>query len=704
MQPRPGWSKLGRLAAPGCGLYQSGYLYDASAYSITAKPYLIAQVGGRILQMRVDTDNSVVDLSTVSGLTMPAGVEQGYMCQGEQFLVMQAGDYATLPLFWDGVAVRRSNGINDTVALPGATFNVPAIGAPVLVALTSPYAGSVNQQFTINGFHYIQVDPNQRYNVAGFSNNNGDALKPFTAVTNSIWVDTPDAKFLIDFNDTLGAAPLPAFGPTVCFCESTGLNVAPYINIHIPGLTGVVTAQFTANPLAALGANQIYLLNIDDPNVGAPIALPANVASELPSAGPMDYYMGRLWYAQNLTYSAGDIVGGPSGTGPYDYRDSILKVTENPLAVGGDGFSVPSSSGNITSLTHPANMDAALGEGRLTIFTAKSVYQCSVPITRTDWIGASDNNGPLQSVVQKTNGTIAERSVLSHNGDIFYRASDGIRTLITAMRYFGQWANPPISSNVDRALRFDTDALMQFASAVSFNNRILQTCFPIQTDVGVAYRGLLSLDFDLISTLQEQLPPAWEGSWEGLNILQLFVGQYSGGQRCFAVVAAEDGGIDVWEVSKEAKLDGENRIEWAFETPAWTNGKEFELKRLKAGELWLDRITGTVGVKVEFRPDGDNCWYFWHRVKFCSQSDTCEDDETPICYPEQGYEVLGEGYRYTLMLPEPPKVDHSNQQTTRPLDRAFQFQVRVTIKGFCRVRGLLVYTWPVERPAYEGLV
>ena len=60
-------------------------------------------------------------------------------------------------------------------------------------------------------------------------------------------------------------------------------------------------------------------------------------ASELPAAGPMDYYMGRIWYAQGRIYSAGDIVGGPSGSILPSHVDSILNVTENPLAVGGDG-------------------------------------------------------------------------------------------------------------------------------------------------------------------------------------------------------------------------------------------------------------------------------------------------------------------------------------------------------------------------------
>lgn len=247
VSPRPGFTKLGRVAGPGCGLYQSGYLYDASALDPARKPYLMLSVGGRILQVRVDTDNSVVDLSAMSGLTNPAGITQGFMCQGEEFLVIQAGDYTTLPLFWDGAAMRRSTGILNTTALPGGTFTVPAIGAPVLVTVATSYGGVLNQRFTIGGYHYIQIDRNQVYTVAGFSSNAADALKTFTVIANSVWADAPDAKFLLDYTNTFGAGPLPPFAAATCYCESTALNVFPYGPILIPGVAGNVTAQFVAD-------------------------------------------------------------------------------------------------------------------------------------------------------------------------------------------------------------------------------------------------------------------------------------------------------------------------------------------------------------------------------------------------------------------------------------------------------------------------
>jgi hypothetical protein len=108
---RTGWTKLCTVQ-PGTALYQCGYLYEPSF----ADPHLILSIGGRILQVRVDTDNSVDDLSSAFGLTNPADIAQGLHDAGEQYLVMQAGDLAinnppTLPLFWDGTTLRRSRGI-----------------------------------------------------------------------------------------------------------------------------------------------------------------------------------------------------------------------------------------------------------------------------------------------------------------------------------------------------------------------------------------------------------------------------------------------------------------------------------------------------------------------------------------------------------------------------------------------------------------
>jgi len=530
---RTGWKPLTTVTT-GAALYQGGILYENSLQA--GNPYLLLSISGILYQVRVDTDNSVHDVSTLPGLNDPPDAPQAFFVQGEEFAVKQAGDGVTLPLFWDGNALRRSAG------LPGG---------------------------------------------------------------------------------------------------------------------------------------------------------------ELPAATCMDYFMGRIWYAQGRQYTAGDIVLGPSGTAPYSLRDAILKVTENPLALAGDGFIVPTQDGIIRALHHSANMDTSLGEGQLFTFTRKAIYSLTVPVKRADWILSTE---PLQKVVQNKNGSYGDRGIVNANGDLFYQSSDGIRSLFVSQRSFSEWSNLPISSNINRLLNFNNREFMRFSSGIYWDNRLYQTALPEMTDVGVAFKGIAVLDFDLISSLQEKSPPAWEGMLNGEDILQLFSGDFGGRDRAFAVVRSRvDGSIQVWELDASTRHDNtDSRVEWFFETPAWTFGKEFELKRLDGLEIWLDRIYGTVELTVEYRPDGATCWNFWNRTKFCSARTTCENVVENICYPQEGYAVQGEGDKFSLNFPTPPAPD-CQTLNNRPTNLGFQFQLRVTIKGWCRVRGVMVFAIPVQKAPFDRM-
>lgn len=537
---RTGWIRLG-TAHNGGVLYQAGILYEPK----NADPYLVFLIGGRVYRLDLATPGAPHDLSAQFGMFMPANVDYGYFCQAEEFLIIQAGDYVTKPLFWDGTTLWRSKGI------------------------------------------------------------------------------------------TNGAAT-PASGPHV---------------------------------------------------------------NEIPAAGPMDYYMGRLWYAIGRNYSAGDIVGGITGTLAYGFRDALLCVQENPLCTGGDGFTVPSEAGNIRALRHSANLDTALGQGQLFIFTRKTIYSLDVPVTRTDWIDATADNQPLQKVVQLVNGAVNDRSVVPSNGDLFFQSLEpGVRSLITAVRYFNQWGNTPISVEEERVLQYNDRSLMRFASGTQFDNRMLQAILPKQTPCGVVHQALLPLNFDELSTLGERKPPCWEGMYEGLDFLQLFTGDFGGRERCFGTVVSRDtGSIDLWELTDYAKFEnGDNRVTWQIEFPAYTSGDEFALKKLVSGEIWIDKVWGEVIFVMEYRPDGDPCWHPWVTWKECTQRGSLDTAET---YPPVEYR---ESYRSMRTLPLPP--DACDSRGNRPANIGYQFQPRLTIKGWCRVRGLLLYMEKVERRLYQDLV
>lgn len=433
-----------------------------------------------------------------------------------------------------------------------------------------------------------------------------------------------------------------------------------------------------------------------------PIGIP-----QIPPAGPMDYYMGRLWYAQFLgsgwTTSAGDIVGGVNGTAPY-FKDSIRFVTENPLAAAGDGFSLPTFAGPIRALRHSAAIDKALGEGQLFIFTRKNVTNLAVPVTRADWTSTTE---PAQKVVQNKYGTPAERSVVAVSGDLYYATMEpGFRSLTLAVRFFNQWANTPISRNMNRIVPFQDRALLRFCSGMLFDNRLYFTSLPYSAGpVGVAHSALAVLDFDLVSSFQDKLEsapiPAWEGLNSGLNVLQLFQGDFGGLDRGFAVAMSSiDGSIQLWEISSGDKFEnGDNRVSWSMETPAYDWGNAFQFKELQGGSLWFDRISGKVEVLVEYRSDDSACWAFWAKFSKCYARNSCEDLENPVCYPLTPY---GEGGDKPLSLPHPNLKECA--PNGKPMAYGYVFQVRIQVKGFARFRGLLLYATERQISIHSGSV
>jgi hypothetical protein len=535
IRQRSGWNKM-LSVADGKSLFQGGYIYQPDY----GEPYLVCSIGGEILSITLNSAPAITSLSAASGLYNPSGLLKSYFVQGEQFLVIQAGDLVTLPLFYDGISMRRSTG------------------------LTPGYAG---------------------------------------------------------------------YG-------------------------------------------------------------------ELPPATCMDYYMGRIWYAgKPRTYCAGDIVQGPSGTLIYGFRDAILKVTENPLAIGGDGFIVPSTSGDIRSICHSANIDVAQGQGKLFIGTPKAVYSLSVPVTRSDWIAADATKQPFQAVAQIGNGMVNDRSVVRVNGDLFFQSLEpSVRSLAVSTRYFGQWGNTPISANEFRAMQFNDRSLMAYGSGIEFDNRMLQAILPRQSACGVAHDAIIPLDYTSISDFGRDLNPVWEGMYDGLGVLQLYTASFGGLERAFALtVSKTTGEIELWELTTSSLFEnGDNRITTVIETASYHWDSEYELKQLESIELFFDQLWGKVDFQIWVRPDQHPCWFFWGQFEECAARTSAEAGD-------MGYPVsqLNPQYRASRIVGRP--AQGCNTSVGRPFDWAYQFQVKIVFTGRCRLRGLLLHAFQKSKSPFDGL-
>lgn len=544
--------------APWSGLYQGGIIYEPDF----ADQFLLLAIGGQIYKVRVDADNSITNLSSVFGFSMPADLTHFFIRQSEMFAVIQCGDLSTLPLFYDA-------------------------GVPTLrPELLRRSAGIVN-----------------------------------------------------------------------------------------PG--------------------------VSDPD------------NELPAAGPMSFYAQRMWYAYNRGYAAGDISGSTfSGSAPFGFRDSVIKVTENPVAYAGDGFGVPTTAGNIRALDFASNIDSSLGDAQLFVFTRRAVYSCVAPITRDDWTAATNSLQPLQKLILDQGGSYGDRSVVKVNGDMFFQSppNGDVRSIQATLRYQQQWGYVPLSNNINRLTAVNNRSLLSGATGINFDNRLLMSALPVMTPSGIAHKALSSLDFDIISTLEERRPPAWEGAWDfsgGPFIMDLFSGDFGGRQRAFAVVWSDQRqAIEVWEIRPDILFDsGENRITREIEFPSFTFNDVRQLKDLETGVLWLENIRGTVNLELFYRPDGFGCWYPWFADKVCAAKNCAEQVDNPCLdtgYPLPDFCSL-DGIPIRFPVPVSPPGTPNATGNYRPANIGYSFQLKLRVKGACDVRGVVLYSKPRFETSFYGI-
>jgi hypothetical protein len=413
----------------------------------------------------------------------------------------------------------------------------------------------------------------------------------------------------------------------------------------------------------------------------------ANV-DEIKCGRMMAYVNGRIWYAleNGFSFRATDIVYG-DGT-----RASVLKETENTFLNSGGDFAVPSDSGGITAMGIPGNPDTSLGQGPLLIFTPRYVFSINAPVDRDVW---KNLNYPIQAISLLTNGALGSRSAITVNGDVFYRAVDGVRSFIIARRSFNDWGNTPISNEVLNITDNDQTNLLWASSAVVFDNRLLMTAQPRYNSEGVIHKALLVLDFDLITSMRKKFPPAWAGIWTGLDVLQVLKSENAYGDRCFVLARGADGSIQFWEISKAEKEDnsvanGPNSIEWLVQTRAYNFEIPFGLKRLDSGDIFIDALDGTAAFNVQYRPDQYPGWLDWANWSECATTNQCSN----LC-PIANFQPQ---YRPKMRLPTPEDTS-CNSTISTPTRNLYEVQMALTITGFCRIKSVRVHAYDVQESA-----
>lgn len=372
--------------------------------------------------------------------------------------------------------------------------------------------------------------------------------------------------------------------------------------------------------------------------------------------------------------------------------ENILKFTETiPLNEGGN-FRMPHKFGEIVAIRMMANLDRSNGQGAMLVFAERGMSAFNLPVARATW---KNLPYPLQINMPLRFSAASHTGIVQVNADMFFRAKDGLRTFIMAIREFGKWGNVPLSREMNRIIGRDDENLLQFASAELSNNRLLFTVTP-QPDAiagcGAYFKGLAVLDFDLINSLGDKMPPVYDGLWSGLDFTGLITGEFNGEDRSFAFVRTPTGGVDLWELMKTGAFDGDDgKIEAQLESRAMDFDKPDEEKRLEACEIWVDKVWGETTFVLEYRSDQYTCWLPWATRKICNVTKDCETD----CGLVREFQ---EGYRSRIAFGQPPDTDEAN--ALKLARNGYQFQVRITWTGRARIRMGLIRATIVPEPPY----
>ena len=409
-------------------------------------------------------------------------------------------------------------------------------------------------------------------------------------------------------------------------------------------------------------------------------------ADEVPTGTAMAYGNGRLWVARGREFVAGDIVGGPT---------DVIKFTENTYIAEGGAFAVPLDTGDITAMRFMNQPDSSLGQGELLVHTPQAVFAVNVPTSRDDWKNVSY---PTVRIVAINYGSVSDRSCVLVNGDMFYRAPDGIRSYISSRREWQEYGQIPVSREVSPILNNEKQAgIAETTSSVLFDNRMLTTVTPQANDRGQYFRGLTALDFDLVGGTGAKAPAAWEGLWTGLNFLQIMTADVGSESRCFAFHLDPSCPIQLWEIHKEDHIpDTPSNVACYIESPSYSFENPFEMKKLEYGEMWVDQIVGDVAFDIKYKPNQYPAWVDWNTFSECAKSANC-NPEAGQCLTLNNYKPQ---YRSRVRLPQP--ADSCEVTNGVPMRNGYEMSVRIGWTGQARIKGFRMHAYPIIEEPYGG--
>lgn len=327
------------------------------------------------------------------------------------------------------------------------------------------------------------------------------------------------------------------------------------------------------------------------------------IHGEVPPGETMAYGMGRLAVKSGPYISFGDLYG----TDVADPAASVLQFSENNFLNEGGPAILPAPLGDPIAMIFLPQQDSATGNGELLVMAENGVASFYLSIPREKW-----KDSAFQRVALLNIGARGHTAVTSINGDVWFRAVDGYRLYRQARAEIVGWAQVPLSTEVDPYIESDTIWLLKYGSTIHFNNRLIGTVAPVPHNGRFYHRGIVALDFDIISAFGQGSAPAWDGYWEGPKITFLVSGIFNDIPRAFAFGLDENNLNVLYEISLDDTHDFDGPISSSITTRSLSEGSSVDEKKILGGEVWVNDIKEDVNMSVSYKPDDYPDFIHWH--------------------------------------------------------------------------------------------